>query len=197
MKYTLEKTIEQYQKGEPQKFLFFWGHRPSRDGSITKSCFSQWFDSPFEVEGIIYPTAEHWMMVKKAKLFEDEEIKAKILTAKSPAEAKKLGRKVRNFKPEVWNVNKFEFVVEGNQHKFRQNKEMRDFLLNTNTRILVEASPYDKIWGIGMTQDHKDILRPDCWKGENLLGFALMEVRDELKSERGYQTFLDHKYPEG
>jgi ribA/ribD-fused uncharacterized protein len=178
MKYTLEKTIEQYLNGEPQKFLFFWGHRPSRDGSIVKSCFSQWFESPFEVEGITYKTAEHWMMVKKAELFEDEEIKAKILVAKSAAEAKKLGREVRNFKPEIWDAHKFEFVVEGNQHKFEQHPKMSEFLLNTNNRILVEASPYDKIWGIGMAQDHKDILRPDCWKGENLLGFALMEVRD-------------------
>lgn len=177
MKYTLKKTIEQYQKGEPQKFLFFWGHRPSKDGSISKSCFSQWFESPFEVEGITYETAEHWMMVKKAELFEDEEIKAEILTAKSAAEAKKLGRKVRNFKPETWDAHKFEFVVAGNQHKFEQHPEMSEFLLNTNNRILVEASPYDKIWGIGMAQDHKNILRPDCWEGENLLGFALMEVR--------------------
>jgi ribA/ribD-fused uncharacterized protein len=116
-------------------------------------------------------------MAKKAELFDDEEIRQRILAAKSSAEAKKLGRKVCNFNPEMWDAKKFQLVVEGNQYKFQQNTEMKNFLMNTNNRILVEASPYDNIWGIGMVQDHKDILRPDCWKGENLLGFALMEVR--------------------
>lgn len=180
MKYTLAKTIKDYQNGERQKFLFFWGHTPARDGSMTKSCFSQWSESEFVVDDILYKTAEHWMMIKKAELFEDEEIKLKILAAKSAAEAKELGRKVRNFNAEIWNAKKFEIVVEGNLHKFQQNTEMGEFLKNTNNRILVEASPFDKVWGIGIAQDHKNILRPDCWKGENLLGFALMEVRLSL-----------------
>jgi ribA/ribD-fused uncharacterized protein len=72
-------------------------------------------------------------------------------------------------------------VVEGNLHKFSQDENLKEFLLNTNERILVEASPMDKIWGIGLAADHPNIENPILWKGENLLGFALMEVRDELR----------------
>ena len=180
MKYSLEKTIEAHQNGEAQEFLFFWGHTPASDGSIGKSCFSQWFESPFTVGGHTFPTAEHWMMFKKAELFEDQIFMEKILAAKSPAGAKKLGRKVSNFKPEIWDAHKFEIVVEGNQYKFEQNKEMGNFLKSTGNQILVEASPYDRIWGIGMTKNHQNIMRPDSWRGQNLLGFALMEVRDKL-----------------
>ena len=179
MKYTLESIIEKHEKSEKLKYLFFWGH--SKNGNeITKSCFSQWYESPFEVEGVVYKTAEHWMMAKKAELFGDTEILEKIIQSKTPAEAKKLGRKVKNFDNDVWNENRCEIVVEGNRHKFTQNPEFKEFLLNTGSRILVEASPVDAIWGIGMAKDHKDIYNPSAWKGENLLGFALMEVRDLL-----------------
>ena len=85
MKYNLNWLLAQQN---PLKYLFFWGHRPSKDGTITKTCFSQWWESAFEVEGLIYNTAEHWMMAKKAKLFDDEEVFEKILKVKSPAEAK-------------------------------------------------------------------------------------------------------------
>ncbi|MEO0340141.1 MAG: NADAR family protein, partial [Bacteroidota bacterium] len=87
---------------------------------------------------------------------------------------------VRGFKPEVWDENKVEIVVEGNFHKFSQAPELKEFLLNTKDRILVEASPYDKIWGIGLNAQAEGIENPDTWKGQNLLGFALMEVRDQL-----------------
>lgn len=161
-------------------FLFFWGHQVSKDGIITKTCFSQWWISPFTVDGIVYETAEHWMMAKKAELFNDMEIKDKILSVKSPAEAKKLGREVRNYSDEVWLKERYEIVKKGNFHKFNQNEDLKTFLLQTNNRIIVEASPVDPIWGIGMASDHKDIENPLKWRGLNLLGFALMEVRDEL-----------------
>lgn len=180
MKYNIEQLIENQSAGKSNNFLFFWGHQASKDGNITKTCFSQWWLSPFTVDGIEYPTAEHWMMAKKAVLFEDNEILAKILQVKSPAEAKKLGRKVRNYQEEVWLANRYEIVKEGNLHKFSQNKALKDFLLNTADSIIVEASPVDSIWGIGMATDNKDIENPAKWKGLNLLGFALMEVRDEL-----------------
>lgn len=163
------------------KFLFFWGHQPSKDGTITKTCFSQWWLSSFEVDGITYKTAEHWMMAKKAELFNDDEILEKILQANSPAEAKKLGREVKNYVDSLWLENRYEIVKLGNFHKFSQNPDLKEFLLNTKERILVEASPVDAIWGIGMASDHKDIQNPEKWRGLNLLGFALMEVRDELK----------------
>jgi len=163
------------------KFLFFWGHQPSKDGIITKTCFSQWWVSPFVVDGITYRTAEHWMMAKKAELFKDNEIFEKIIQVNSPAEAKKLGREVRNYKDELWLASRYEIVKQGNLHKFYQNPDLRLFLINTKERILAEASPVDAIWGIGMASDHKDIHNPEKWRGLNLLGFALMEVRDELK----------------
>lgn len=167
---------------EGDKFLFFWGHQPSKDGSITKSCFSQWWESAFTVEGVEYKTAEHWMMAKKAELFEDFEVLQKIIEAKSPGAAKRLGREVRNYVDSVWLEHRFEIVKVGNKHKFSQNEDLKTFLLNTKNRVLVEASPVDSIWGIGMASDDKDALYPYKWKGLNLLGFALMEVRDELKN---------------
>ncbi len=175
MKYNIQNI------NESAKFLFFWGHQPTKDGTITKTCFSQWLESPFEAEGISYPTAEHWMMAKKAVLFEDDAVFNKILKAKSAAEAKKLGREVRNYNDEVWLANRYEIVKQGNFHKFSQNSDLKEFLINTGERILVEASPVDAIWGVGMASDHKDIADPKKWRGLNLLGFALMEVRDELK----------------
>jgi len=175
MKYNIENIAIE------SKFLFFWGHQPSKDGTITKTCFSQWWLSSFEVDRIIYKTAEHWMMAKKAELFNDNEVLEKILQANSPAEAKKLGREVKNYNDKLWLENRFEIVKQGNYHKFSQHAALKAFLINTKDRVLVEASPVDPIWGIGMASDHKDVLNPEKWKGLNLLGFALMEVRDELK----------------
>ena len=163
------------------KFIFFWGHQPSKDGTITKTCFSQWWESAFVVEGIEYKTAEHWMMAKKAQLFNDEIHFKKIIEVKSPAEAKKLGREVQNYNDEIWLKNRYQIVKEGNFYKFSQHHDLKEFLLNTKDRILVEASPVDAIWGIGMASDHQYINNPKKWRGLNLLGFALMEVRDELR----------------
>jgi ribA/ribD-fused uncharacterized protein len=175
MKYIIENLTSE------SKFLFFWGHQPNKDGKISKTCFSQWWLSSFVVDKVIYKTAEHWMMAKKAELFQDSETLAKILLANSPAEAKKLGREIKNYNETLWLAARFEIVKQGNYHKFNQHPELKTFLLNTKDRVLVEASPVDAIWGIGMASDHKDILNPEKWQGLNLLGFALMEVRDELK----------------
>lgn len=177
----MKYTIENIQKTEtPVKFLFFWGHQPNKDNVITKSCFSQWWESSFKIDDITYWTAEHYMMAEKARLFNNEEIRRKIITSKSPGEAKKLGREVTNFNQEIWQNNCFEIVKKGNYEKFNQNKNLKDFIIKTQNRILVEASPVDAIWGIGMAENHRDIMNPNKWRGENLLGFALMEVRDEL-----------------
>lgn len=178
MKYSIEKLIAENQDN---KYLFFWGHQPNKDGSISKTCFSQWWLSSFEVDNVTYKTAEHWMMAKKAELFNDKEVLEKIIKANSPAEAKKLGREVKNYDDAVWLENRYEIVRQGNFYKFSQNKNLKEFLINTKDRVLVEASPVDPIWGIGMASDHKDVLNPKKWRGPNLLGFALMEVRDELK----------------
>jgi ribA/ribD-fused uncharacterized protein len=115
-------------------FLFFWGHQPSKDGSTTKSCFSQWWVAPFEVDGITYPTAEHWMMAGKARLFNDEEALQVILAAETPAKAKEGGRLVRNFDAATWDKHSYDIVVEGNLHKFVTYPELKAFLLNTGNR---------------------------------------------------------------
>jgi ribA/ribD-fused uncharacterized protein len=181
MKYDLAQTIAHHDAGDSLKHLFFWGHQPSKDGSITQSCFSQWWEQPFEAEGLQCRTAEHWMMAGKARLFNDEEMLDKILGAKSPAQAKKFGREVRNFDQSAWEAARYGIVLQGNLFKFGQHAELKDFLLNTGNKILVEASPSDRIWGIGLAKTAPNIEDPHTWKGLNLLGFALMEVRDLLK----------------
>ncbi|MDR4955129.1 NADAR family protein [Chryseobacterium sp. ES2] len=179
MKYTIQNITERFQKKERIKFLFFWGH--SAKDIITKSCFSQWFPGRFEENGIIYKTAEHYMMAGKARLFNDPETEAEILKADTPNQAKALGRKVKNFDPKRWDEHKFELVTQGNLLKFSQNQKFKYFLLSTGDKILVEASPYDRIWGIGMLETDNRAENPLLWNGENLLGFALMEVRDQLR----------------
>lgn len=178
MKYNLNWLIEKYEKGEELKYVFFWGHRKSKNNSITQSCLSQWWGSPFLVNEILYKTAEHWMMSQKALLFEDTISFQKIISSETPAEAKSMGRQVCNFNEDIWISKRAEIVVQGTLHKFSQNEELRQFLINTKDNILVEASPVDTIWGIGMAADNEKIENPNCWKGLNLLGFALMEVRD-------------------
>jgi ribA/ribD-fused uncharacterized protein len=157
----------------------FGGILKKKENQIDKSRFSQWFIAPFSVDGVTYPTAEHWMMAKKAWLFKDEEILDTILHTPKPDAVKKLGRKVKNFDAEKWSKESYTFVVEGNLHKFTQNKLLAKFLKETEDAIIVEASPYDAIWGIALKQDQKEALNPKEWRGTNLLGFALMEVRDK------------------
>lgn len=181
MTYSLNWLQEQLNQDKQLEYLFFWGHTPPKDGSTDKSCFSQWFPAPFTVNGIEYLTAEHWMMWKKAILFGDKETAGEIVKTEKPAIAKELGRKVRNFDPAVWSAACFDIVVEGNKHKFEQHENMKNVLLYTGNKILVEASPVDTIWGIGLAKDHPDAANPFNWKGTNLLGFALMEVREWLR----------------
>lgn len=179
--YNVDWLIKKCQSKENIKYIAFWGHQASKDGKLSKTCFSQWWYASFVVDEVEYKTAEHWMMAEKARLFDDSKIIDKIVNAKTPAEAKKLGRLVNNFDAAKWDLHKFEIVVNGNLHKFNQNQNLKEFLLNTNDRVIVEASPVDPIWGIGLATDHPHVENPILWKGENLLGFALMEVRDLLK----------------
>jgi ribA/ribD-fused uncharacterized protein len=179
---TVEALVSQRALGATPKYLFFWGHQPSPDGRIGKSCFSQWFDSPFTLGDIIYATAEHFMMAEKARLFADEAVRARILAARTPAEAKKLGRLIAGFDEARWLKARFEIVVNGNLAKFSQNPALGEFLLNTGERVLVEASPVDAIWGIGLAADDPRASEPARWPGLNLLGFALMAVRCRLRT---------------
>lgn len=181
MKYTRDIIIKSFNSKNRIKYIFFWGHRPSADGSITKSCFSQWFACRFTVDGVEYSTAEQYMMAQKALLFGDNKIYNEIMKASHPKQFKALGRMISGFDDKIWNQHKTDIVIKGNTAKFSQNQELKYFLLNTNERILVEASPYDKIWGIGMKSDDSRCENPTLWQGENLLGFCLMEARDIIK----------------
>ena len=138
--------------------MFFWGHKKFNE--ITNTCLSQWYECKFTVDGVEYHTAEQYMMAQKAVLFKDDELLQEIMSADNPAVYKKLGRQVRNFDSDVWNEHKFQIVVNGNMAKFSQNPELLDFLLKTGDRVLVEASPYDRIWGIGLAKDTPDIENP-------------------------------------
>ena len=179
---SIEDLRRALEAGATPKYVLFWGHQPNADGSIGKGCFSQWFEASFEVDGQTYLTAEHFMMAEKARLFGDMETRASILAARTPAEAKKLGRGVKGFDDARWEQARFDIVVRANEAKFSQNRALRDYLLTTGGRVLVEASPVDRIWGIGLAANDERALDPRAWRGLNLLGFALMEVRARLAS---------------
>ncbi|CAL9591587.1 hypothetical protein SUDANB2_05234 [Streptomyces sp. enrichment culture] len=177
-----EALIRAVHAGAGVKYLHFWGHRPRPDGRIGPSCLSQWWPSPFTVDGVRYATAEHWMMAGKARLFEDAAAERAVLAAGHPAEAKKAGRLVRGFDEEVWARERFRIVVEGSVHKFAAHPELQGFLLGTGDRVLVEASPVDRVWGIGLAADDEAVMDPERWRGPNLLGFALMAARERLRA---------------
>ncbi len=123
------------------------------------------------------------MMAEKARLFSDGGTLARILAAPSPGVAKALGRAVENFAEVEWEASRFDIVVRGNVAKFRQNSDLRTYLLNTGEQVLVEASPVDTVWGVGLAQDDPRAQNPEQWQGVNLLGFALMKVRTILSEE--------------
>lgn len=175
-----EELKQRVRRGERFDYLCFWGHREARDGRVSVSCLSQWFPATFVVEGVAYPTAEHWMMAEKARLFGDHEMLARILAAGSPAAAKKLGGMVRGFDEGRWKQQRSPIVEQGNLHKFGQHTHLARFLQGTGDKVLVEASPMDRIWGIGLAADAAEAHDPLRWRGLNLLGFALMEVRRQL-----------------
>ena len=174
-KYSIATFIHSAKK---LKFVFFW--KPNAK-VVDESCFSQWQPSLFRVNAYDYCCAEQYMMAEKARLFGDEEVEKEIMNTSDPKLMKALGRKVRNFDPQVWDKVKYSIVLNGNYYKFTQNKEMMDFLLSTGDKILVEASPLDTIWGIGLDKDNEKAHNIASWRGKNLLGFALMEVRDEIR----------------
>ena len=152
-----------------EKYHFFFG---------SESPFSQWHPSPFKINDIMYANTEQYMMAEKARLFNDLTTCAQILATTKPYEIKRLGRVVKNFDEAKWCLERERIVYEGNLAKFSQNKKLFDFICQSDPSIIVEASPYDKIWGIGLDKSHPDSSDPSKWKGLNLLGKCLMTVRD-------------------
>ncbi|RSN07551.1 DUF1768 domain-containing protein [Nonomuraea sp. WAC 01424] len=177
---TVDEAVAAERNGRRLRYLYFWGHRPARDGGVGQGCLSQWWPVTFTEDGHTFASAEHYMMAHKAWLFGDQDSAAAILRAASPAEAKKLGRTVRGFEEAVWDAHRLDIVTRGSLAKFGAHADLREFLLGTRARVLVEASPVDRVWGIGLAADDRRAASPSTWRGLNLLGFALMAARDAL-----------------
>lgn len=180
MAYTIDKLLLMKTDWKFSDFVFFWGHN-DRDNGLAKACLSQWYPCSLVVDGQYYNCAEQYMMAEKARVFGDEDVRQQILAEYNQMIIKKLGRKVRNYDDAVWKSARFDVVVKGNLAKFSQNERLKSYLLSTADKIIVEASPKDDVWGIGLEESATDAINPRKWKGTNLLGFALMEVRDSLK----------------
>ena len=161
--------------------LAFFDHVPLADGP-GPWVLSQWWPSPFTVAGVGYATAEHWMMAAKAGTFDDGDALARVLGSPSPEVAKEAGRSVRGFDSATWRAVAYDVVVEGNAHRFGAHADLRAYLVGTGDDVLVEASPVDRIWGVGLPESDPAHRRPSAWQGENLMGLALMEVRERLSS---------------
>lgn len=183
-------------EAERSNYVFFWKQHELEVGWASQWWSEQSFTSP---DGSTeYKTAEHYMMSEKARLFDDDGTSQKILAATDPKTVKALGREVRsllystypwaltssqvaNFDEDVWNENRLRIVEDGNELKFRQHGNLRALLLGTSDKTLVEASPLDRIWGIGYGEK-KALAHKEKW-GLNLLGQALMNVRAKLRAE--------------
>ncbi len=157
------------------KMVLFWGEH-----------FSQWYPCYFEVDGKTYNCAEQYMMAEKALFFGDYDTYEKIMAADHPRKQKALGRMVKNFKAEDWALAAMDVVVKGNIAKFKD-PGLRSALLETGDREIVEASPYDTIWGIGLGENDPDALDKSKWQGTNWLGIALMKVRSYYKDLEVYK----------
>ncbi|XP_005110449.1 N-glycosidase YbiA [Aplysia californica] len=144
------------------------------------SPFSQHHPAKFEIDGIIFNCAEQYMMYSKAVQFKDEEMKKKILGSSNPVEQKRFGRKVKNFEKDVWTSKAEDIVRTATLAKFEQNEDLRKQLLATYPATLVEASPRDRIWGIGLGLLNPKAQNRATWRGKNKLGQILTAVRDEL-----------------
>ncbi len=142
---------------------------------------SQWFASEFMADGIKFNTAENFMMYRKALLFGDVNIASKLIDCHNPKDAKAYGRQIRGFNEDIWEQTKRDIVFIGNIYKFSQSAFLRHYLINTGKKELVEASPWDKIWGIGLSEEEARKTDPGFWPGQNLLGRVLMQVREVIQ----------------
>jgi ribA/ribD-fused uncharacterized protein len=151
-------------------YVFFWN-----------GIYSQWHKAPMTIDKVEYNSCEQYMMHQKALLFGDNEIAELIMKETNPREQKKYGRMIKNFDKSTWDKNCLAIVYEGNLAKFSQNKDLKEEMLSTGNRLFVEASPFDNIWGIGMSEDSEGIENPSFWLGLNLLGQALTLVKQEIQ----------------
>jgi ribA/ribD-fused uncharacterized protein len=155
-----------------ENYVFFWG-----------GICSQWYASEFKIDGQKYSCAEQYMMYKKALLFEDEEVANAIMRTQNPREQKALGRKVRGFDKDKWEEVCREYVYEANYAKFTQNPKLLEELMSYGDREIVEASPEDKIWGIGLHETDERVHDKSQWQGTNWLGEAIMRAKEQITKE--------------
>ncbi|GAA3281250.1 NADAR family protein [Dactylosporangium vinaceum] len=177
---TIDELRHLVNTGTRVKYLYFWGNQPRLDGTLGPSCLSQWWPSPFDVDGVHFRSAEHYMMWRKAQLFGDTATAARIVEVGHPKQAKDLGRRVKGFDDATWERERFAIVTDVSRAKFASTDALRTYLVGTGTRVLVEASPLDRVWGIGLAADDEAAANPLRWRGLNLLGFALMQARHDL-----------------
>jgi ribA/ribD-fused uncharacterized protein len=173
----IDELLRAVEAGKAFEYVYFWGHTGE---GIGKHVLSQWYRCSFVVDGTAYNSAEQFMMAEKARLMGDEDARAKMLASSDPGEIKALGRAVKNYDGALWDRERFDVVVRGNVAKF-SNAPLRAWLLGTGESVLVEASPKDAIWGIGLDEHDERAKDPRRWKGANLLGFAIMNARAALK----------------
>ncbi|KAK2188003.1 hypothetical protein NP493_147g01038 [Ridgeia piscesae] len=164
---------------QEEKYVFFWGN---------SSPFSQWYPCIFTVDGVEYCCAEQYMMHQKALLFGDDESAKKIMATSNPKDQKALGRRVHPFDPNVWKEKCRNIVEKGNLSKFSQNPDLKQTMLATAGSVLVEASPRDTIWGIGLGAGNPKAKTKSTWRGKNWLGYALTNVRERLMTEAAEDT---------
>jgi hypothetical protein len=167
---------------QTHSFVYFWGKQDA---------FSNWHPSEFTYLGILFSHVEMFMMYSKAMLFGDAETAKQILATPDPKSCKDLGRSVKGFVEETWGKKCQQIVEIGCREKFLQNPSLLEQLLNTDGRLLVEASPYDRIWGIGLSADNPRASTPSTWQGRNLLGHILTKIRDQLLEGYEAQTIPD------
>jgi ribA/ribD-fused uncharacterized protein len=154
-----------------KNYVFFW-----------RGIYSQWHKAPMIIDGIEYNCCEQYMMHQKALTFGDQAIAEMVLQTQNPKDQKSLGRQIKGFDKDKWDSVCLGIVYKGNLEKFRQNPDLLAELLETDDRLLVEASPLDKIWGIGMAEDDPGVDNPANWKGLNLLGWSITLVKQQLKN---------------
>jgi len=152
--------------------IFFWN-----------GPFSNWYDAEFEYKNHKFENSEQAFMWLKALHYGDDEIAEKILNTPDPRKNKALGREIKGFIEEDWTLHSLGYMIDVNIAKFSQNPDLKEHLKNSGDKIIVEASPYDKVWGIGLHQDDDRVLDESQWDGENKLGITLMTVRTKLKNK--------------
>ena len=168
--------------GEGEKFVMFWRSRPHPDGKLAEECLSPWFERKFQADGVTYSLVEQYIVAQKAMLFGDRANLRKIRVNTDPKDLRVISLRIQGVDNAVWQEFSHSISCTGNFLKFSQHPDMKAYLLSTGDATLAEASPYDRTGGIGLDRLDEDATHPERWLGRNLFGYALMQVREKLRS---------------